>query len=224
VHTASLVWDSAFVAIKYLEKVAKSTQFLLPRKQAKLTTPTRILELGSGTGIVGMAAGLLYPSSQVILTDLKKVVPFLNSNLQHNQTQITQQITATTTSVNSNTMMLSNVSVEALEWGNREHMEALSDAEEVYDMVIICDCIWQLPGANMIHQALLQTLTRLIPPLTAQVQAPTVLLVYEERSKLDALSFFTPAKRLFSFTRVPQCELNSQYCAKDILVWHITRK
>ena len=53
-------WDGADVLARHLERTHR--QFGKP--------PSRILELGAGRGLVGIAAGCLFPGASVTLTDL----------------------------------------------------------------------------------------------------------------------------------------------------------
>ncbi|KAL6713757.1 Protein-lysine N-methyltransferase rrg1 [Lecanora helva] len=47
-------------------------------------THPRILELGSGTGLVGLTAALLFPRASIHLTDLPSILPNLEHNIQLN--------------------------------------------------------------------------------------------------------------------------------------------
>lgn len=51
-----------------------------------LADPIRVLELGSGTGLLGIAAASLFPAWQVRLTDLEAIVPNLQANVNANST------------------------------------------------------------------------------------------------------------------------------------------
>ena len=48
-------------------------------------TNLRILELGSGTGLVGIAAASIFPSASVLLTDLPAIIPNLSANVTLNR-------------------------------------------------------------------------------------------------------------------------------------------
>jgi len=50
-----------------------------------ITDPPRILELGSGTGLLGIAAAALYPDASVHLTDLDAIVSNLEANVKANK-------------------------------------------------------------------------------------------------------------------------------------------
>ncbi|KAF9432934.1 Methyltransferase-like protein 21D [Entomortierella beljakovae] len=82
----STIWDAAIVLGKYLER----TNILGLATSSESTSPINILELGSGTGIVGLAAARLLSKntcrhgSKVVLTDKENVVPLLQRNLEKN--------------------------------------------------------------------------------------------------------------------------------------------
>ena len=69
------LWDSSLILTKFLHQTS-SGHFLENRK---------LVELGSGTGLVGISLGLL-PSlpSSVILTDIEEVVPLIAANIKLN--------------------------------------------------------------------------------------------------------------------------------------------
>ncbi|KIW81352.1 hypothetical protein Z517_04377 [Fonsecaea pedrosoi CBS 271.37] len=53
------------------------------------TEPTRVLELGAGTGLVGISAACIW-KTHVLLTDLPQILPNLRGNLEQNQELITR--------------------------------------------------------------------------------------------------------------------------------------
>ena len=57
----------------------------LPVPHNPSTNPLRILELGSGTGLLGIAAAALYPDAKARLTDLQAIVPNLKVNIDANR-------------------------------------------------------------------------------------------------------------------------------------------
>ncbi|XP_069060659.1 protein-lysine methyltransferase METTL21E-like [Pleurodeles waltl] len=69
------VWPSALVVCHYLERLAKEHKLM----------DKNIIEIGAGTGLASIVAGLL--GARVIATDL----PELLGNLQHNVTRNTKQ-------------------------------------------------------------------------------------------------------------------------------------
>lgn len=67
------VWDSTFILLKYLSEP----------DNRDLISGKRVIELGSGTAIAGVALSALYPSS-VTLTDLPEVAPLSLQNMKLN--------------------------------------------------------------------------------------------------------------------------------------------
>ncbi|KAG0053048.1 hypothetical protein BGZ83_001753 [Gryganskiella cystojenkinii] len=80
----STIWDAAIVLAKYLERSP-----LLPTTPPSSTAkPFNVLELGAGTGIVGLAVARLMQSrkipGRVVLTDKENVLPLLQKNIEKN--------------------------------------------------------------------------------------------------------------------------------------------
>ncbi|KAJ3256939.1 hypothetical protein HK103_005057 [Boothiomyces macroporosus] len=103
--TGATVWDSSFVLLKYLE-----SQF----KKGLTKDNLSIIELGAGTGLVGLSLGTMLPNAQITLTDQASVVPLLKFNAENAK--------------------LSNVRVEILDWKQPPLLEQ-------YDMIIMSDLI-----------------------------------------------------------------------------------
>jgi hypothetical protein len=89
-------WGTAFAIVKKLEELgSKYFNHLLNleknnRACANITsgrTSTRVLELGAGTGLVGIAAGAIW-GTKVILTDLPEIKENLLFNIQRNTESI----------------------------------------------------------------------------------------------------------------------------------------
>ncbi|KAF9346285.1 Methyltransferase-like protein 21D [Mortierella sp. AD094] len=86
----STIWDAAIVLAKYLE--CSDLLKLTKSKSSASSTPINILELGSGTGIVGLVAARIlstkgYQGSKVVLTDKDNVVPLLQRNVENNASE-----------------------------------------------------------------------------------------------------------------------------------------
>ena len=84
-------WGTALAIVKKLEELGNKyfSHLLNPENNvvhasdALGQTNTRVLELGSGTGLVGIAAGAIW-RTKVILTDLPEIKENLIFNIQHN--------------------------------------------------------------------------------------------------------------------------------------------
>eukprot|EP00747_Dinoflagellata_sp_TGD_P169455 gnl/TRDRNA2_/TRDRNA2_198450_c0_seq1.p1 gnl/TRDRNA2_/TRDRNA2_198450_c0~~gnl/TRDRNA2_/TRDRNA2_198450_c0_seq1.p1 ORF type:complete len:302 (+),score=40.78 gnl/TRDRNA2_/TRDRNA2_198450_c0_seq1:52-957(+) len=81
----------------------------------------RVLEIGSGTGVLGLGAALL--GADVLLTDLPEAVPLLQRNVARNLTTVLSRH--------------GKIAAHALDW--REHSPALMGRE----LVLACECVWR---------------------------------------------------------------------------------
>ncbi|KAJ7570643.1 hypothetical protein O6H91_01G129900 [Diphasiastrum complanatum] len=152
----------------------------------------RVLELGSGTGLVGLVAAFL--GGEVVLTDLEHVVP----NLRHNVGVNLKQIEA----------FGGVIVTETLRWGIREDVEKLGS----FDIVLASDVVYY----DTLFDPLLKTLKWLVESTGSQklvngVQRttsmedvstvsnglrPFILLAHVRRWKKDA-QFFRMASKYF---------------------------
>ncbi|XP_016399754.1 protein-lysine methyltransferase METTL21D isoform X2 [Sinocyclocheilus rhinocerous] len=84
-----VVWDAAIVLSKYLE----TEQFYSVQSRVSTWRSKNIVELGAGTGLVGLVAATL--GANVTVTDLEDLQPLLQLNIKKNQHLIhTGSITA----------------------------------------------------------------------------------------------------------------------------------
>jgi predicted nicotinamide N-methyase len=79
-----VVWDAALVLCRFLEN-----QQYFPWE---FWSGKSVVELGAGTGVVGLAAGTL--GADVIVTDLAECVTLMRSNIELNKDCITGRVTA----------------------------------------------------------------------------------------------------------------------------------
>ncbi|XP_014669857.1 PREDICTED: protein N-lysine methyltransferase METTL21A-like [Priapulus caudatus] len=119
---AAVVWEAAIVLSEYLQNLQE------------LVRNKNVIELGAGTGLVGIVAALL--GGKVTITDRELVLPSLRHNVDSNLEQ---------------TEYLQNVSVRGLDWGK--------DLEQFakYDVVLGADIVYIEDSFD----ALLATINRL---------------------------------------------------------------
>lgn len=189
--TGGNVWNAAIVYTKYLEK-----RIRLDPAFSESLSGYRILELGSGTGIVGISFVHLFPNiEKFIMTDQKQVLPVLQDNMDRNMENIPN--------------LNSKLCYEELEWG--------SDISNLknngpFDLIIACDCIAPIFPLDL----LLKTLIDLCSEKTKLV------LAYEHRQFTE--SFFEGAYNHFNFDRVDHSDLDENFCDDDMDVYYLTKK
>ena len=91
----------------------------------------KILELGAGTGLVGLAAAGLISAADIHLTDL----PFIIPNLQHNIQQNASLVDGSTGST---------ITAGVLDWSETEStaVQDDEDEEEKYDIILAADSLY----------------------------------------------------------------------------------
>ncbi|KAL1858435.1 hypothetical protein Plec18170_002633 [Paecilomyces lecythidis] len=78
------IWDAALASIIYLQRAIEGRAGRMPSLQQcirKTGSPLRVVELGSGCGIVGIALAELFPGCSVLLTDLPEVDDIVTRNM-----------------------------------------------------------------------------------------------------------------------------------------------
>ena len=183
--TGVVVWDAAIVLAKYLE-----TNTAMVRSK-------EVVELGSGTGAVGLCAGVL-GADKVILTDQEDLVEFLSHNIELN-TEVTPSE--------------SGVSALPLQWGNNTHIENVMNMVTRVDLVLVSDCVFYKESLD----DLVETLQLLSDKQTR------ILLTYEERDsqiKHDVVKlFFEKMKSHFTWRKIPHEEHHPDYQSPDIQIY-----
>ena len=115
-----------------------------------------VVEVGSGTGIAGLAAAAA-GASRVVLTDLPGGVPLLNATIQRNAEGVEGAA----------------VLAASLEWGD-DAAAAAACGPSGCDLVLAADVLYS--GEACVHAALRSTLVALAAPRDARI-----LHAYEER-------------------------------------------
>ena len=145
------IWESGIVLSKLLDLAAAGggvassplhTLGILP------LAGKRVLELGSGSGIAGLAAAAL--GAHVVLTDVPEVVPLLEANAKRNAAVIAQAG--------------GSASVQALQW---ETPDELPDGAKDCEIVLASDLLYQRDGKQLtilceVLRRVMSTTTRLL--------------------------------------------------------------
>ncbi|XP_034531716.1 protein-lysine methyltransferase METTL21D [Notolabrus celidotus] len=186
-----VVWDAAIVLSKYLE----TKQFNSPSSGGNVWADSRVLELGAGTGAVGLMAAAL--GAQVTVTDLEDLQTLLRRNIQENQALIkTGSITA-----------------KVLKWG-----EDVSEFLPPPHYILMADCIYYEQSIV----PLVETLKLLSGPETCIIccyeQRTEGVNPKVERQ------FFELLQQHFTCEEIPADKQDQEFSCPDIHILHIRRK
>ncbi|KAI0028306.1 putative methyltransferase-domain-containing protein [Vararia minispora EC-137] len=127
-----ITWPAGEVLARYLA-----------RRGPRALKGKRILELGSGTGLVGILAGAL--GADVWITDQAPLVPTMHRNSE------------------LNAPLAPSVRVAELNWGE----PIPPDLPPTFDLVLAADCVYFEPAFPL----LVQTLRDLLPPAQRETEA-----------------------------------------------------
>ena len=176
------VWDCGLCLCKHLE-----------RRGAGVFAGKRVIDIGSGTGLVGLVLSRL--GASVLLTDQACALPLLAYNVQQN--------VADTAGACDEPRVL----IGKLTWGVAHDVDALRSQHPDFfppDYIVASDCVvWpELVGP------LFETLGLLASPETR------VIMSYEERS--DNVSKALRAALPHHVRRIPASEMDEEYSCDEI--------
>lgn len=137
------LWPAASTFVKLLDSYNSSNTDKFSKtitNVVKNSNRIRILELGSGTGIVGITASVLL-GADVTVTDLPHVLPNLKFNVDVNSSVLVP--------------LGGEVHVAALSWGEVGEMEVIG---REYDLIIGSDVVYH----DNLYDVLIQTLKYLL--------------------------------------------------------------
>ncbi|KAK0138685.1 Protein-lysine methyltransferase METTL21D [Merluccius polli] len=185
-----VVWDAAIVLAKYLE----TRGFHDPASGVNTWANKHVLELGAGTGVVGLMAAAL--GAHVTVTDLEDLQTLLEVNIQENKGRIS----------------CGSITAKVLKWG-----EDVSDFLPPPDYVLMADCIYYEQSVV----PLVESLKKLSGPSTCIIccyEHRTVGI----NPKIEA-QFFELLQKDFSWEAVPLENQDPEFCSPDIRILHIKR-
>lgn len=184
--TGAVMWDSGVVLGKFLEHAVDSGLLLLQGK--------KIVELGSGCGLVGCIAALL--GGHVVLTDLPDRLRLLKKNIDANL---------------RHGNVRGSAKVMELQWGDDPDLELI---EPPPDFVLGSDVIYS-EGAVL---DLLSTLRQLCGCET------TVFLAGELRNDAVLEYFLDCAMDDFIIGRLEQSQFHPDYCSSRVVLYVLVKK
>jgi predicted nicotinamide N-methyase len=135
-----LCWDAAFILGEYL--IHKRARWQITR-EAISGKATRVLELGSGTGLAGIMVAKVVRGVQLDLTDLPSLMPLLRRNVARNF-ESSRIVTGDANSVDDspalplNRAALGKVATYVLDWGQKDF------SFSAFDVIIGADVVASL--------------------------------------------------------------------------------
>ncbi|KAH8986361.1 putative methyltransferase-domain-containing protein [Lactarius akahatsu] len=177
-----IAWPAGEVLACYIARRGKALQGL------------NVLELGSGTGLVGLVAG--YFGARVYITDQAPLIPIMERNIALSNLQ-------------------SNVTAAELDWS-----KPLPEHLPQPDIVLAADCVYFEPAFPL----LVATLVALVPPPHESApMAPEVLFCYKKRRKADK-RFFAILKKQFTWSVVDDDPARETYDREAITLLRLFRR
>lgn len=109
-----------------IQTSAEIARAVLPWSPTTLTPePLHVLELGAGTGLVGLAASALFVTT-THLTDLPSILPNLERNIMENMALTTY----------------SAVTAAPLDWSAQPNSHALPSSDDKFDLILAADSLY----------------------------------------------------------------------------------
>ncbi|KAL7101821.1 hypothetical protein ACP275_08G078800 [Erythranthe tilingii] len=201
------LWPAAATLVTLLDRhklhhPSTSTASPLSSSLNTLSSPhrrLRILELGSGTGIVGIAAAALL-GAKVTATDLPHALPNLQFNVAANAGIFEPHGGA--------------VEVAALQWGEKKDMEAIGGRDQ-YDLILGSDVVYH----DHLYEPLLETLKFF---LLGTDRKMVFLMSHLKRWKKES-AFFKKANKYFDID-VLHTDTPSNGSRVGVIVYHFKER
>ncbi|KAM9355135.1 protein N-lysine methyltransferase METTL21D [Pholidichthys leucotaenia] len=186
-----VVWDAAIVLAKYLE----SKQFYDPSSGTNLWCGRTVVELGAGTGAVGLMAAAL--GANVTVTDLEELQTLLNMNIQENQALISS----------------GSITSKVLKWG-----EDVNEFLPPPNYILMADCIYYEQSVV----PLVESLKLLSGPGTCIICCYEERT--EGINPKVERQFFELLQQSFICEKIPTDKQDPEFSSPDIHILHIQRK
>lgn len=184
--------QSALVLLKYLENVE---EFPYP----DFWKDKKVIDIGSGTGVVGIATALLttgITGTHVTLTDRAPLLDLMRYN-----------------AFELNKIVPSRLVVKELEWGNP--LPKSEGTPEKFDLLLLSDVVTK--AYTECYPGLIKTLQELSNPNSR------IILAYELRDASDRQFFEMVSASGFTVSKVGSDKLDPAYSADDIGIFEIRR-
>ncbi|KAI0392768.1 putative methyltransferase-domain-containing protein [Xylariaceae sp. FL0594] len=130
-------WGSSYLMAQLLDDVASGPlAHLLPESPH---APVSVLELGSGTGLLGMAAAAVW-RTEVVLSDLPDIMANLDYNVEKNRATVER--------------LGGQLSSGTLTWGSREGNDAIFSLKNRFNIILSADGIYDDNHPDLLSSAI----------------------------------------------------------------------
>ncbi|KAM9466207.1 protein N-lysine methyltransferase METTL21D [Clarias gariepinus] len=186
-----VVWDAAIVLSKYLE----TEQFCNSQSGVSTWSCKHMIELGAGTGLVGIMAASL--GANVTVTDLEDLQPLLELNIRENRELLST----------------GSITAKVLKWGGN-----VTDFLPYPDYILMADCIYYEQSVV----PLVETLKLLAGPETCVIccYEQRTMGVNPEIEK----RFFELLLQDFKAEKVPAERQDPEFNSPDIHILRLRRR
>ncbi|OJD19944.1 hypothetical protein AJ78_00138 [Emergomyces pasteurianus Ep9510] len=189
------IWDAALGCVMEIQNAYMRMEGSIPTLQRlfyeRKNTRLRVIELGTGCGIVGIAIAQIVPVCSVVLTDLEEVRDITSRNLEC-----------------ATFARMSTARFQVLDWDEAVPAEI---AQHGYDLIVVSDCTYNADSLP----ALVEILTALV-----QISPSAIVLVaLKKRHDSEDLFFDLMKKAGFEIDSravVPLPHLDSENESVDI--------
>ncbi|KAI0014714.1 putative methyltransferase-domain-containing protein [Xylariomycetidae sp. FL0641] len=137
-------WGSSYLMAQLLDKVAAGPLAHLNFSD-RSGRQINVLELGSGTGLLGMAAAAMWRAN-VVLSDLPAIMANLNFNIEQNRGMIKE--------------FGGNVDSGALTWGSLDAKADLFTNQNGYKVILVADPLYDDDHPGLLSSAIAENLMR----------------------------------------------------------------
>ncbi|XP_065063220.1 protein N-lysine methyltransferase METTL21D-like isoform X2 [Rhopilema esculentum] len=182
-----VVWDAAITLAKYID--------LQQSKGQMQWKGMNVIELGAGTGIVGLAAATL--GANVTITDLPEFIPLMEKNI----------------SLNTKSFKEAKITAKKLKWG-----EDLENFTSTYDVILMADLIYYKESIEPLIQTMVGLSSKGTKILMSHEERTT-----GNKQELER-QFFELAKEHFEIKKILLEEQDSVYSSEDIYIHEMERK
>ncbi|KAI0405798.1 S-adenosylmethionine-dependent methyltransferase-like protein [Xylaria palmicola] len=165
-------WGSSFLMAQLLDSFSfgSLSQLLAPDCRDSLS----VLELGSGTGLLGIAAASMW-QTEVVLSDLPDIMPNLEFNIEQNRATVERHG--------------GQVSSGALTWGSKRHTDARFSQGNQFNVILAADPLYDDDHpyllSSAIHDQLCDSVDSRAIVMVPMRDETTKRLVLQFRSRMN---------------------------------------